>query len=822
MADLLNSIMGFAKARPAKRKEGWTQRDDGSWVHENVNVGVPGKGLTLPGTDHVGPGNDIIIGPARNMPDQIAKDHDMQYDRMLSRAKQEGVDEKEWRDMISKADQHTINQFKLDMQRDGTWQSYLGHYGLRAKAAVENLYGGVIYPKKPSPTDKPLQPELAAKRRKIDDNQNFYGLSAKGAPLNKGQYRYKLHTAAGNKFRNDPDKDKKIAAYLRGEQDKLRARMGDELYEKEWGDYAYKAEKSVSSTNESGQDAKPDDTADPLPDSDTETEEEIDNPPEEKTAPEEPAKTPEKEGEPEKEPEKEPENKELPIDEDVEMAPSTSKKDTSMDVDDASANTAGTSGKGGGGSTTPQVLQFYKARGLNYSNGVLTYNNSFRLRHWGTRNYVHAPADKVIRVTTPMVDLPVDQAAFYAPFEVYDILPMGTQIEAVSVKVTPIGQMVSFNTNASTTSSGATSHTLYGMAAVGLNTKIPCTRSTITRDTSNPMTLTAAADFESMDEWILRLWGKYPFPIAAGATSSYPTLDCATNHEIIVGNTYTTIHQPLPANSKLTSGNSVQVIHHSNQGQWRLNEMITKFPMQPHTGTPIINYNFSFKEPVFYKPRQIFDYSLDGYANVLAGSVAPIARLEHLAGSTYVNQRHREGTFYEIKAKEGQRLINEERGNTRNTYAFSKETRIDEWKKFNFTSVSGFLDYKKESEYYTMPNVCFGIEAVQANVPETTVQTYINASSDVYVETEIRFRINLDSHFNWGAYEDGQTDTVPQTVPAFMLHGNRVPPTHIGRLEDRDEEPLTIKELNKPAKRGLRARKSGPGSLKKIISKKPL
>lgn len=99
------------------------------------------KGVTLPGSDYIGPGNEIKIDAPRNEGDAVAKEHDVAYDDAQKAASFEI-----FKQHIERADYKAIRSFKEAYSKEGRWQNLVGHYGLRAKAWLESFLKQPIYP----------------------------------------------------------------------------------------------------------------------------------------------------------------------------------------------------------------------------------------------------------------------------------------------------------------------------------------------------------------------------------------------------------------------------------------------------------------------------------------------------------------------------------------------------------------------------------------------------------------------------------------------------------------------------------------------------
>lgn len=107
------------------------------------------KGAVLPGTDFVGPGNPIDPKPARSETDQVAKEHDLGYENLLNRAKSEYLSEEDFKREVYKLDDEAIHRFSEEYQKSGTWQAFVGKYGLKAKRLIEDVIGAPVYPQQP-------------------------------------------------------------------------------------------------------------------------------------------------------------------------------------------------------------------------------------------------------------------------------------------------------------------------------------------------------------------------------------------------------------------------------------------------------------------------------------------------------------------------------------------------------------------------------------------------------------------------------------------------------------------------------------------------
>ncbi|KAF6214733.1 hypothetical protein GE061_009476 [Apolygus lucorum] len=118
--------------------------------------------LTIPGCNWLGPGNSLEAPPPTCYADQLAKEHDFEYDR----AKRAGD--------IRRADRKAIFGFAADAITNGSPAALVGAVGISAKYAVESLTG-VLYPpslnkfiKKQGLSIK----EIRAEHRRLDAEQD--------------------------------------------------------------------------------------------------------------------------------------------------------------------------------------------------------------------------------------------------------------------------------------------------------------------------------------------------------------------------------------------------------------------------------------------------------------------------------------------------------------------------------------------------------------------------------------------------------------------------------------------------------------------------
>lgn len=106
------------------------------------------KGLTLPGSDYIGPGNPINIDAPRNNADALAKEHDIQYTDIIARAQNGIIQRAQFIQEILNSDAKYSDYFMKDWNTHKDWNALIAAYGLKFKNLIEKKTG-VIYPSFP-------------------------------------------------------------------------------------------------------------------------------------------------------------------------------------------------------------------------------------------------------------------------------------------------------------------------------------------------------------------------------------------------------------------------------------------------------------------------------------------------------------------------------------------------------------------------------------------------------------------------------------------------------------------------------------------------
>lgn len=687
---------------------------------------VPPAGGKYFGYQHLGPGNSIE-DYTKNALDGLAKAHDIAYNN----AKSDGD--------VRKADDVFIkNTFNHALNPDVPLQERLLSAGSSAaiagKRAGESIVG-VKYPK-------------IAKQN--FPKPNYFGNMQSGSPKSASQWIYGIQRTAHNKkFKTTEEYN----AFLKSEHEKLRSKMGEDNYYHTFENYKNpNILRRVTST------AAPIDNSLDI-DNDLLANLQIPSPPvDHATAPVTDNATPSN-------------VIESPITSADNVTTSTSSSTTQvtpnsnvamysdkMDTDAAVSSTddvsGSTPGASGGSGIAVQSLQFYRAPS-NYSwSNIQVYKNSFRCRSWGSATHVmNWPVKRSttalggVAFVLPYAAFPAHKVCSYIPYALFEKFRAMAcvKIIGVKVKVTPIGQMVSFNANSSASAVGTTSHTLYGSSGIGLNKNLPCLYAdTLSRQDDSPMILTSAK-ISPNPTWHPLIWGtnresSSTVDEATSANTITSLKSAALNNTIFEVPTVLGIYQG--SAKPLTTGTAFKDLHiiETTDSFHQLNKYITTYPMQPHTGQPCINYTHII--PPLYRTRfrggaagtsQVYvDYSL-------ADRVTTGTNDENV-GIRTVNSVNVGTTSGSIVW--GGYNANIEPSVKPNASRMFLPNNTDTYQKMciqmNTVRSHGKCVGNAEPE---IPNIFFGIEAVRSNTPDT-VASFVNASCDFYVETELCYEIS--------------------------------------------------------------------------------
>ena len=101
------------------------------------------KGLVLPDSEYIGPGNEIPISAAKDEAEQIAKDHDAGYRDLTYTPEEFGR-------KVALLDRAAIDAFRRVTRQGVAWKARIGQIGLTIKRKVEEALGEPLYPFKKS------------------------------------------------------------------------------------------------------------------------------------------------------------------------------------------------------------------------------------------------------------------------------------------------------------------------------------------------------------------------------------------------------------------------------------------------------------------------------------------------------------------------------------------------------------------------------------------------------------------------------------------------------------------------------------------------
>lgn len=662
-----------------------------------------------PGHNYLGPGNTINEGEPIDTDDAIAREHDIAYNRARNN------------EDIFNADNIAIEKFSKDAYDTGNIHSVVGAVGLSAKHLVEKLSNKVIYPNLDNKQKNKLNiKNLISAPYNKDKPFGDLNISAFLSAINRAASNY----ARSKKFSYlDSEQRKDIEEnYIRQAHFDFEQNIGSENYKNLFSDRAKKfpKERTLFTLDDKYKTYGVDPT-------ENFTEAQIEEPITENsmTVPEEPIA-----------------KKARVIDDQLIRPPTTTTTETPQDIEltedtqlgqiepvvapsgNISEFSKGMESSGGSGIAASK-LQFYKAKGFHYKDGIVKYNNSFRMRSWGNVWSKHDGANGSGQFTiTGMPILPVNYLCFYVPRELVNVLPMGTRVQHIKCKVTPIGQQVSFGTNEATNTNATIGHTLYGYASIGLNNDLPIGAFQITRNQTKPMEVaqvTHVLDAQGFSTFVDRIWQN------SGSVAMYTT---GVGHAIITPNIYLGIGD--------TSGTTTNTtIETSFLGDYPYNQHFSVFPLQPHTGTPIINFERECGG-LCIAPDKAYNICREGPRNRTTPSGTVFCAKTQGYDQTALGWMVNNGNALNGLRDTTSDIIKEPSFATDNYSVADTYYNI----RFDQKTIKGFDMNSQNSNGNNWPLVTFGVEPVQSNTPEG-VPTYINASCDYYIETEIEFKLDL-------------------------------------------------------------------------------
>lgn len=654
-------------------------------------------GVTLPLHKYLGPGNSVNQGTPYNDIDDDARLHDLAY----SEAKEEIDIQKADEVFIKRTGDHLIEGINYKNYFETPLGAGVGLLGIGTKYNIEKEIG-VKYPQ--------MSGSLSESERK-----KYLGTDRNGGPLTLSQWNTRLNVVASNKYRTNKDAENLIKLYKRQQHNTLFNNIGEVKYKHYFeNNQKYNLYNDPESDKFVKKNTEPVNTGTPSKTPDT--------PNKSSGIPNTPAKSG-SQSEKSLEPPANTDNnqKEQPV--------QSATAPTELDPENMTANSTDSVAN-----TEQMEPQYYINRGFTSSGNSYRYENSFRMRSWARQSKAFAGA-RSAAASNPsyVVDgyemLPTQFLSFYIPEGVYNSLIKIPSCKPVriGIKVTPIGHMVAFTTTSGTSNTATASHTMYGTASVGLNRIVPLDMVTIT---SSANVVDTATKLSSMADWIDKLWGP-SFPPGVTPTEEAilkKYINSGATNNIIIPNSHPRIFLPTPpavdANQSLMDASTAI-------SPWNLSKYISKFPIHPTIGTPIINFDFESKWPI------------------ISSSIAPTLYVMGPANKSV--QVARTGTrkrkLITYAAGTAQVSLNDTATNS--TPYLHRPYNNSTYGTYSLLTLppGNLLDQEKQQFSTSVPSVIFGVEAVQANDPNN-VEGYINASVDFYVETYIEFKSEMEHEFN--------------------------------------------------------------------------
>lgn len=675
-------------------------------------------GGSLLGQKYTGPGNSLNRGEPSSAVDEDSWIHDIQY-----------TNSKQFQDIV-KADEEYFNKmldhlstFSVANADKDHLIALAGAVGIGVKKTIEGQTG-VLYP------------QLSSNHGDKSMSDTPFGKDKNGKPLNVSQWIYQLQRIARNKHFGQQQAD---AFFLKSHQDLIKT-IGEEKYRNlfkptekrfhlnkpEFKNYWLKGDVDLVALHQD----LVDDPQEPGPSN-------------EPTA---------------KKPRTEENNTPAPTTTEptTTSTTTTSSLENSFDksilesdqssitMDDPMDVTSSTGPAEHGMSSSPAGVvpdQIFIAKGEHRGPDFYVYNNSFRMKSWGYAPHYRAgtaAGDNTWEipgmVSTGFVDLPVNDLCFYLPENRFDMLKREVngywKAKTVTIKVTPICETDSFGTNTALSGSAATSHPIYGVAAIGLNKKLRTTPITIE---VKDMKISNGKESTDNSEWANRVWG------TRRTNENTSPLGWGTWNSIIDPVTFMGILQPslYGANPSTTSNNYTKtyITGNNRAGFETINNVIPVISLIPRKGKPIINY------------------SQDLNNGIQLGAVINRGNIYWDKHTRQFQITKRPDYHFQIMRNDQPDLIFPDR-DTETTA--NDITRIRD--KLNFRLQHAMEDYGKckvNGEFKDLPliesanqnfieysdlleSVTFGVEPIKANTP-FAVDDFVNVGFDFYIETSIVF-----------------------------------------------------------------------------------
>jgi len=701
------------------------------------------SGYTVPFLKYEGPGNSTNLGPPKTYADYISKLHDLRYAYASYLAKEGKIDKATFDERITYADAEFV--------KEQSWwpDGVIGKAGITTKMLFEkvvNLFGGEKHQYPGNPESENFETSINEEPSEVynlnmSTNKPLF-TDKNGNPISAQQWQHRIHQVAGNKFRGTARTSEEEKVLLAEQKKEFIKNAHREKYKEIGEKYFDHFKKTQTRQYTLWHDRNEQSTSEREPEQSTSgeatkqakkrTNEELDE--------EEPADKQQILNEVSENREEENNTNSENNSKNTEATENMRTQNMDVDNEKSGANVGSITGGTGITNTSGQV---YTSKGFErHSNGTMSYSNHFRFRTFGTKPFVEAglttaTAIEPCKVTVSSVALPTEYLCFYIPKGLYTALKKlpNCRPTKIKVKVTPIGVQVNFTTNSGQTQSGTTSHTAYFAAVVGLNSKIPCDKVTISRDPTNPMVISSVAKHTSNTEWIERIWG---VQIPTGSTPVPTTtltkiVEAALSGNIINPNTYRRIYFPTPP---VSSSTQVPIDAGIANSFWALSRLMPKQSVSAHIGTPCINFEYKYNWPSLSSTATKY------YTPGLRSDGITVTRRGKRGKQTIVLNSGNNATY-----------VNTNLPDETSTQPYANFTYDAEYQNFCLNNLPGFdaMTFESRSVGSAVPSIDIGLEAIKSNVPEASTEDYINASVDFLVETYIEFESTMEHDF---AYEE--------------------------------------------------------------------
>jgi spore coat protein U-like protein len=672
-----------------------------------------GNPVHVSGSNYAGPGTKDFDAPEKGTVDIIARDHDISYKKAESPAD------------VLRSDKKALGDFTADYIKSADIRSGISAAGLGIKHGVETLLNKVIYPNMPRNT-------LTA-----DQKRRIYYLTTNRITKyyrNAGEFRFAIQQKAAAWERHGGNKAEYIQATYASLQQRFRQAGLDP---KDYIHQTWWLANLPNPTTENPRDWLDDiveNHADILDvqafeDSFSEdVETNIEPPSVRPGAPTQPVASTSGV--------KRPSATNL-------QEPPTKMGHTLRDDPMTGKRTEMAPGAAGGSSDAPSdntIKIGYK--GFKMEGNKIFYSHATRQRIWGGQLKINSIENTTTSLAQNSIVYPYsDQQTQY----IWRYIPEGLFTSLltlpnckpcfVRMKVIPIGATVSFGTNTTLTGSGTTHHILYGMGHTGLNKVLPTKTAYCSIDSEMVVTENAITGTNVADDWIKKLWGSSLTNAAIGNKANVDAIAIsATNHRIIFPNTFLKINVPQP---KPASATQLAIDAAFSNSFFNIPKYWQMIQMRNWEGQVLTDMHFEYPWPILSSANATSIYVMGPAAKGM--EVARTGTRKRMKFSAN-NLNFSQFTTNQTSIDRGVTVVKPYQTNSYKTCSL------------NTKAPANPMCFEKLQVGSMVPSVHFGIEAVQANVPGST-NSFIQASADFYVETEIGFEFNANHDFQFESFK---------------------------------------------------------------------